>query len=113
MQNDFVALEYIGAAYTMAARRLANRKRRIEHHKKLVKQEKNALQQACFTFRKAIAAYDYRNGWNHSTTVRENIDPLNYQIEYANDHQVLRSYGDALPGWEEEKSRSVFERGFT
>ena len=118
MQNDFVALEYIGAAYSMAARRLANLKRKNrEHHKKLVKQEKNALQQACFYFGKAIAAYDYRHetDGDHSTTIKPNIDPSNYpQIQYANDHrQVLRSYGDALR-WlgRKKESHSVFERGF-
>eukprot|EP00944_MAST-04C_sp_MAST-4C-sp1_P013002 g13002.t1 len=117
VQNDFVALEYIGAAYSMAARRLANLKRKNrEHHKKLVKQEKDALQQACFYFGKAIAAYDYRHetDGDHSTTIKPNIDPSNYpQIQYANDHrQVLRSYGDALR-WlgKKKESHSVFERG--
>ena len=117
VSNDFVALEYIGAAYSMAARRLANTKRtNRKHHKKLVKQEKSALQQACFYFRKAIVAYDHRHDTDgdQSTSVKKDIDPSNYpQIQYANDHrQVLRSYGDALR-WlgRKNESRNVFERG--
>ena len=111
---DYVSLEYIGAAYSMAGRRFANLKyKSVKHANKIINDEKKALMQACFYFQKSLIAYDYRHNAKNNRN-NKLLDKLLYpQIKYANDHEIiLRAYGDAM-NWlgKKEEAQKIFNRG--
>eukprot|EP00942_MAST-04A_sp_MAST-4A-sp1_P010786 g10786.t1 len=111
---DYVSLEYIGAAYSMAGRRFANLKyKSVKHAFKIINDEKKALMQACFYFQKSLIAYDYRHNAKNNRN-NKLLDKLLYpQIKYANDHEIiLRAYGDAM-NWlgKKEEAQKIFNRG--